>query len=60
MRHGYRGAQEVLWHAGQTPWDDKAINDKLKGIQTYGPLIPAVVLSADAKEAQVVLKMAIK
>ncbi|TBL28031.1 carboxypeptidase/penicillin-binding protein 1A, partial [Klebsiella oxytoca] len=28
----------------------------LKGIQTYGPLIPAVVLSADAKEAQVVLK----
>ncbi|TON21365.1 hypothetical protein, partial [Vibrio parahaemolyticus] len=25
-------------------------------IQTYGPLIPAVVLSADAKEAKVILK----
>ncbi|WFC28569.1 peptidoglycan glycosyltransferase/peptidoglycan DD-transpeptidase MrcA [Proteus mirabilis] len=56
MRHGYRGAQEVLWSEGQTPWDNEAINKKLKGIQIYGPLIPAVVLSADAKEAKVILK----
>ena len=37
MRHGYRGAQEVLWSEGQTPWDNEAITKKLKGIQTYGP-----------------------
>lgn len=56
MRHGYRGAQEVLWRSGETPWDDEEMSNKLKQLPIYGPLIPAVVLTADATSAQVLLK----
>ena len=51
MRHGYRGPSNVLWKVGETPWDSKKITDSLKALPTYGPLRPAVVMSASATEA---------
>lgn len=56
IRHGYRGAQQVLWQQNTTPWDTEQILSKLKSLPVYGPLHPAVVLSADASRAQVMLK----
>ena len=56
IRHGYRGAQQVLWQQNTTPWDTEQILSKLKSLPVYGPLHPAVVLTADASRAQVMLK----
>ncbi|MCP5821422.1 peptidoglycan glycosyltransferase/peptidoglycan DD-transpeptidase MrcA, partial [Klebsiella pneumoniae] len=56
MRHGYRGAQQVLWPQNSAAWDTEQILSKLKTLQVYGPLNPGVVLSADANRAQVMLK----
>ncbi|KLO03437.1 penicillin-binding protein 1A, partial [Morganella morganii] len=56
MRHGYRGAQQVLWPQNGMPWDTEQILSKLKTLQVYGPLNPGVVLSSDAGRAQVMLK----
>ncbi|WP_426578275.1 peptidoglycan glycosyltransferase/peptidoglycan DD-transpeptidase MrcA [Xenorhabdus stockiae] len=55
MRHGYRGAQEVLWKAGQLAWSQPKITDKLKTLPKYGPLLPAVVMKSNATQAEVML-----
>ncbi|WP_416777065.1 peptidoglycan glycosyltransferase/peptidoglycan DD-transpeptidase MrcA [Xenorhabdus budapestensis] len=55
VRHGYRGAQEVLWKAGQPAWSQSQIIDKLKTLQKYDPLLPAVVTRANATQAEVIL-----
>lgn len=54
-RHGYRGAAEVLWKPTETAWTSEKIIEKLKKSPVYGPLMPAVVLSATASEANVML-----
>ncbi|MBN6360711.1 peptidoglycan glycosyltransferase/peptidoglycan DD-transpeptidase MrcA [Providencia huaxiensis] len=54
-RHGYRGPAEVLWKQNETAWTAEQIVEKLKKMPTYGPLMPAVVTSATASEAQVML-----
>ncbi|PHM33176.1 peptidoglycan glycosyltransferase/peptidoglycan DD-transpeptidase MrcA [Xenorhabdus innexi] len=54
-RHGYRGAQEVLWKAGQLAWSQSQIINKLKTIPKYSPLVPAVVMKSDATQAEVML-----
>jgi len=55
MRHGYRGPANVLWKLGESPWDSKKITDSLKALPTYGPLLPAVVMQANAQEATAML-----
>ncbi|AKH63354.1 MULTISPECIES: peptidoglycan glycosyltransferase/peptidoglycan DD-transpeptidase MrcA [Photorhabdus] len=55
MRHGYRGAQEVLWKVGEPAWDREQIIKKLKALPNYGPLMPAVVTSTGADQATVML-----
>ncbi len=55
MRHGYRGPTNVLWKLGESPWDSKKITDSLKALPTYGPLLPAVVMQANAQEATAML-----
>ncbi|WP_446470197.1 peptidoglycan glycosyltransferase/peptidoglycan DD-transpeptidase MrcA [Xenorhabdus stockiae] len=55
MRHGYRGAQDVLWKPGQLSWNKFKIIDKLKALPKYGPLLPAVVMKSNANQAEVML-----
>lgn len=55
MRHGYRGPANVLWKVGETAWDSKKITDTLKALPTYGPLLPAVITSANPQEATATL-----
>ncbi len=55
MRHGYRGPANVLWKLGESPWDSKKITDSLRALPTYGPLLPAVVMQANAQEATAML-----
>ncbi|ENR5393912.1 TPA: peptidoglycan glycosyltransferase/peptidoglycan DD-transpeptidase MrcA [Providencia rettgeri] len=54
-RHGYRGPAEVLWKQNEAAWTAEQIVEKLKKMPVYGPLMPAVVTSATASEAQVML-----
>ncbi|MDD1822796.1 PBP1A family penicillin-binding protein [Photobacterium sp. ZSDE20] len=55
-RHGYRGAEKVLWQTEQSAWDHEKIVKHLKSQPTYGDLVPAVVTSVDSKSAQVWVK----
>ncbi|EKT56128.1 peptidoglycan glycosyltransferase/peptidoglycan DD-transpeptidase MrcA [Providencia burhodogranariea] len=55
VRHGYRGATEVLWTPPEPAWDTEKIIEKLKKSPVYGPLLPAVVLSATDNDATVQL-----
>ncbi len=54
-RHGYRGPAEMLWKPSETAWASEKIIEKLKKSPVYGPLMPAVVLSATGSEANVML-----
>ncbi len=56
QRHGYRGAEKTLWKPGQAVWTEEQIVGHLKNEPTYGELSPAVVLSTEAKSAQVWVK----
>lgn len=55
-RHGYRGAEKVLWQTEQSAWDNEKIVKHLKSQPTYGDLVPAVVTAVDSKSAQVWVK----
>ncbi|MEF1257868.1 transglycosylase domain-containing protein [Vibrio harveyi] len=55
-RHGYRGAEKVLWKQGEPAWDTEQIEKHLKKQPTYGQLYPAVVTKVDGKTAQVWVK----
>lgn len=55
-RHGYRGAEKVLWQTAQSTWDQEQIVKHLKSQPTYGDLVPAVVTAVDSKSAQVWVK----
>ncbi|MFX3847699.1 hypothetical protein ACJBSL_11430, partial [Streptococcus suis] len=55
-RHGYRGAEKVLWKEGETAWNSEQIEKHLKKQPTYGDLYPAVVTKVDDKTAQVWVK----
>ncbi|MEZ8721671.1 penicillin-binding protein 1A [Vibrio pomeroyi] len=55
-RHGYRGAEKVLWQTEQSAWDHEKIVKHLKSQPTYGDLVPAVVTSVDSKSALVWVK----
>nr|WP_217702210.1 PBP1A family penicillin-binding protein [Vibrio ostreicida] len=55
-RHGYRGAEKVLWQKGQAAFDNKKIDDILDNVPSYGDLTPAVVTHLTAKSATVWVK----
>ncbi|OED91918.1 penicillin-binding protein 1A [Vibrio crassostreae] len=55
-RHGYRGAEKVLWQTAQSAWDQGQIVKHLKSQPTYGDLVPAVVTAVDSKSAQIWVK----
>ncbi|MFM2640816.1 PBP1A family penicillin-binding protein [Vibrio chagasii] len=55
-RHGYRGAEKVLWQTAQSAWDQDKIVKHLKSQPTYGDLVPAVVTAVDSKSAKVWVK----
>ena len=55
-RHGYRGAEKVLWQTAQSAWDHDKIVKHLKSQPTYGDLVPAVVTTVDSKSAKVWVK----
>jgi penicillin-binding protein 1A len=55
-RHGYRGAEKVLWKAGQTAMTSEEIAKHLRRQPTYGELRPAVVTKVADKSATVYVK----
>ncbi|SBT13566.1 Penicillin-binding protein 1A [Vibrio celticus] len=55
-RHGYRGAEKVLWQTAQSAWDQEQIVKHLKSQPTYGDLVPAVVTAVDSKSVQIWVK----
>ncbi|EDP57922.1 PBP1A family penicillin-binding protein [Vibrio sp. AND4] len=55
-RHGYRGAEKVLWKQDEAAWNTDQIEQHLKKQPTYGQLLPAIVTRVDDKTAQVWVK----
>ena len=55
-RHGYRGAEKVLWQTKQAAWEQEQIVKHLRSQPTYGDLTPAVVTKLDAQSAHVWVK----
>lgn len=55
MRHGYRGPANVLWRAGEPAWSQQQIQESLKLLPVYGPLLAAVVTQATADQATAML-----
>ncbi|MHA2939292.1 penicillin-binding protein 1A [Vibrio sp. RC27] len=56
VRHGYRGAEQVVWQSGETAFSSQQIEKHLKNQPTYGALIPAIVTQVNAKSADIWLK----
>lgn len=55
IRHGYRGAEKVLWNATETPWNEDKIQKALDGYHCYSGICPAVVLQSSDKQATAIL-----
>ncbi len=55
-RHGYRGAEKVLWKEGENAWNTEQIENHLDKQPTYGDLLPAVVIKVDGNNASVLVK----
>ncbi|MGR5220905.1 penicillin-binding protein 1A [Vibrio parahaemolyticus] len=55
-RHGYRGAEKVLWKPGQTALNNEEIAQHLRREPTYGELRPAVVTQVEGQSATVYVK----
>lgn len=52
-RHGYRGAEQILWQADEEAWQHDDIREFLRSQEAIGLTVPAVVLSVAEKSAQV-------
>jgi len=52
-RHGYRGAEQILWQPDEEAWEFDAIREFLRSQEAIGLTVPAVVLSVAEKSAQV-------
>ncbi len=55
-RHGYRGAEKVLWEADQAPWSEEKMQQHLRTVPIYGKLIPAIVTEVQEKSAKIFVK----
>ena len=53
-RHGYRGAEAVLWQADEPAWTNAEIVDYLAEQKDIGLTVPAVVTQVNEQSAQVV------
>ncbi|WP_417686298.1 penicillin-binding protein 1A [Pseudidiomarina gelatinasegens] len=52
-RHGYRGAEQVLWQPEESAWEHEAIRDFLRQQEAVGLTVPAVVLGVTERAALV-------
>lgn len=52
-RHGYRGAEQVLWQPDESAWEHDAIRDFLREQEAVGLTVPAVVLGVTERAALV-------
>lgn len=55
-RHGYRGAEQIVWKEDEKPLNTEEIEKHLKKQPNYDELYPAVVLSVADKSAKVYVK----
>ncbi|MGY5540165.1 penicillin-binding protein 1A [Vibrio brasiliensis] len=55
-RHGYRGAEKVLWKEDQAAFEQAQIDKTLNDVPSYGELIPAVVTKVENKQATISVK----
>lgn len=55
MRHGYRGAEKVLWKSNESPWNQEQIQKALDKYICYSGMCPAVVIKSTDKDATAVL-----
>ncbi|MDE1220716.1 PBP1A family penicillin-binding protein [Vibrio aestuarianus] len=55
-RHGYRGAEKIVWKEGQPALSQQQMDDHLKNEPTYGDLSPAIVTAVSNKSANVWVK----
>lgn len=55
IRHGYRGAEKVLWQPNETAWEADKIQQTLNKYICYSGMCPAVVMTSSDKEATAVL-----
>lgn len=55
-RHGYRGAEKIVWKEGQPALSQQQMDDHLKNEPTYGDLSPAIVTAVSNKSASVWVK----
>jgi penicillin-binding protein 1A len=56
MRHGYRGAEQIVWKPNEVAFTQTQLDDHLNNQPTYGLLIPAIVTQVDDKSASVWIK----
>lgn len=55
IRHGYRGAEKVLWQPNETAWETDKIQQTLNKYICYSGMCPAIVMTSSDKEATAVL-----
>jgi penicillin-binding protein 1A len=55
-RHGYRGAESVVWQAEQAAMNQADMDDYLSHQPTYGELTPAIVTKVLSQSARVYIK----
>ncbi|MDF7667886.1 PBP1A family penicillin-binding protein [Orbaceae bacterium ESL0727] len=55
IRHGYRGAEKVLWKNDDSPWDLEKIRNTLNNYMCYNGMCPAVVLKSSDQEAEAIV-----
>ncbi|OCG44311.1 carboxypeptidase/penicillin-binding protein 1A [Gilliamella sp. Choc5-1] len=55
IRHGYRGAEKVLWQPNETAWETDKIQQTLNKYICYNGMCPAIVMTSSDKEATAVL-----
>ncbi|MDE1330628.1 penicillin-binding protein 1A [Vibrio aestuarianus] len=55
-RHGYRGAEKIVWKEDQAALSQQQMDDHLKNEPTYGDLSPAIVTAVSNKSASVWVK----
>ncbi|KEY91169.1 penicillin-binding protein 1A [Candidatus Photodesmus blepharus] len=55
-RHGYRGAEKILWKVGQAAFTQQQIENELKKTPVYGQIAPAIVTTVGSKSAKIWVK----
>jgi penicillin-binding protein 1A len=56
MRHGYRGAESVVWQPNEVAFTPEQMDNHLNNQPTYGALVPAIVTQVNEQSASVWVK----